>query len=285
MRILLLPQVLLFSLCCNFLRSSCEAFRSNLISAAVRSRKQKATTTTTTTTIMTMPMTKKNSDDEQQENNNNQSRNRNHLFKVRTITAFVTLEESDFDDGVGAKSSLESKIKETAGALQTVREQLEDNNNNYEVQTVRIATNPFPEYLLGNNNGDSSRKNIIDDQIVQKRLKLLDDCLEKYGITFFSLGPACSEETVQVCTQIVDFSTKFSCSVQLPSCDVALAKASAETVLRNSKLGNPEDGGLANFRFCVANVKAYCPFFPAAKAKDENDGDTFKIRFAIGLEN
>jgi len=43
-------------------------------------------------------------------------------FKVRTITAFVTFEESDFDGGAEA---LKSKIGATAGALETVRKQLE----------------------------------------------------------------------------------------------------------------------------------------------------------------
>jgi len=47
---------------------------------------------------------------------------RNKLFKVRTITAFVTFEESDFDGGAEA---LKSKIGATAGALETVRKQLE----------------------------------------------------------------------------------------------------------------------------------------------------------------
>jgi len=204
---------------------------------------------------------------------------RNHLFKIRTITAFVTLKDSDFD---GDATTVQSKLETTSKALQTARKQLEGDGsgNGYEIQTLRVATNPFPEYLIG---PDKNSK-IFDDAIVQKRLKLLDDCFEGHGIGFVSLGPACSQETLELCTIIVDFSGRFSCSVQLASNDVVLAKASAETILRNSKLGNPEEGGLANFRFCVANVKPYIPFFPAAKGITEND-ESFKIRFAIGLEN
>ena len=241
------------------------------------------------------------------------------LFKIRTITAFVTLHESDFSSSDKSSSMLEYKIKETVHALQTIRERLEGKNN-FEVQTLRVATNPFPEYLLpssstgtgtgtditstGTGTGTGTDAEAI---IVEQRLKLLDDCLEKHGIAFFSLGSASTKEHLKVCTKIVQYSTKFSCSVQLQANDIELAKESAETVLRNSKLivkgrrssddDNDDDDdndtqpdGLANFRFCVANVKPYIPFFPAAKsgsAKDDVVGGAaaFQIKFAIGLEN
>ena len=208
--------------------------------------------------------------------------NKSDLFKVRTITAFVTFEDSDFEnDG----KTLKSKIKDTAEALQTIKGQLEsggsdEQNVGYEVQTVRIATNPFPEYLLGSTAGD------IDVEIFQKRLALMDECLGQHEIAFVSLGPAHCTETTQLCTQIVSTqSGRFSCSVQLQANDTHLAKVAAQTVIDNSKLGNPEDGGLANFRFCVANLGPYVPFFPAAKGVTEPNDKCFKIRFAIGLEN
>ena len=212
---------------------------------------------------------------------------RNELFKVRTITAFVTFEDSDFESG---GEVLKSKIRDTAGALQVIKGQLEtgggdgngNNNSGYEVQTVRIATNPFPEYLLGtkSNNGK------IDEDIFRKRFRMMDDCLEEHGIAFVSLGPANCPETTKICTQIVGLASgRFSCSVQLQANDTNLAKVAAQTVIDNSKLGNPEDGGLANFRFCVANLGPYVPFFPAAKAATEKADERFRIRFAIGLEN
>ena len=204
------------------------------------------------------------------------------MFKVRTITAFVTFEDSDFEnDG----ETLKSKIQDTAEALQTIKGQLEsggsdEQNVGYEVQTVRIATNPFPEYLLGSTLGE------IDVEIFQKRLALMDKFLGQHEIAFVSLGPAHCAETTKLCTQIVaTASGRFSCSVQLQANDTHLAKVAAQTVIDNSKLGNPEDGGLANFRFCVANLGPYVPFFPAAKGATEPSDDCFKIRFAIGLEN
>lgn len=207
---------------------------------------------------------------------------RSDLFKVRTITAFVTFEDSDFED---EGETLKAKISDTAGALQVIKEKLEageGDKGGYEVQTVRIATNPFTEYLLGSKtaNGD------IDEDTFRNRLKMMDDCLGEHEIVFVSLGPANSPETTKLCTQIVGLpSGRFSCSVQLQANDTELAKVAAQTVIENSKLGNPEDGGLANFRFCVANLGPYVPFFPAAKAATEKDDESFRIRFAIGLEN
>lgn len=199
------------------------------------------------------------------------------MFKIRTITAFVTLEDSDFD---GGSEVLKSKFRDTAGALQAVKEQLEGDGG-YEVQTVRIATNPFPEYLLGTNDDGS-----IDPEVVGEKLTVLDGCLEEHGIVFVSLGPASCATTAKICTQIVGLpSGRFSASVQLPANDVELARVAAEVVVANSELGDPEEGGLANFRFCVANLGPYVPFFPGAKGATEPGDETFRIRFAIGLEN
>jgi uncharacterized protein (UPF0210 family) len=235
----------------------------------------------TRTAAATSIMMTKTSEDDQKGNR------KELLFKVRTITAFVTFEDSDFDEGAEV---LKSKIHDTAGALQAIREKLEegegDDGGGYEVQTVRIATNPFPEYLLGNHNNHDDNGNLeIDKAVVRERLKAMDDCLEEHGIAFVSLGPANCPETTKICTEIVGLSSgRFSTSVQLPANDVTLARAAAQTVLDNSKLGNPADGGLANFRFCVANLRPYVPFFPGAKAAS-NKNESFRIRFAIGLEN
>jgi len=274
------------------------------------------------------------------------------LFKVRTITAFITLQASDFEP-VGyhnnspyndnnsehttrttVTTKVELKIKHTVSALEKIREQLTSTASSsssaassskaYEVQTIRIATNPFPEYLLPSTNSTSTstststnnkNKSVLNN-VLEERLHLLDACLEHYGIQFFSLGCASSVEEVHYCTRILEFSTKFSCSVQLQANDTQVATAAADTILRNSKLQQigctsrkrsridddtaapPPADGLANFRFCVANVTPYIPFFPAAKAASAHSTDTttddttasddntlFVVRFAIGFEN
>src|SRR5712692_5664641 len=62
---------------------------------------------------------------------------RSHRFKIRTVTAGVNLKNtSDL-------ATVESAI----GFLQRARKKLE--HEGYEIQTLRIATQPLPEYLNG----------------------------------------------------------------------------------------------------------------------------------------
>src|SRR5437660_1316490 len=62
---------------------------------------------------------------------------KSHRFRIRTITAGVNLKDtSDL-------AAVESAI----GFLQKARKKFEDEG--YEIQTLRIATQPLPEYLNG----------------------------------------------------------------------------------------------------------------------------------------
>ena len=69
-------------------------------------------------------------------------------FRIRTITAFVNLRPDDFDEIEGdddAKSRVAVKVERCNGVLRNLENKLVDSG--YEVQTVRIATNPFGEWL------------------------------------------------------------------------------------------------------------------------------------------
>src|SRR5882672_9496127 len=68
-------------------------------------------------------------------------RYKTHRFRIRTITAGVNLKNtSDL-------ATVESAI----GFLQRARKKLEDEG--YEIQTLRIATQPLPDYLNGKSRG------------------------------------------------------------------------------------------------------------------------------------
>ena len=69
-------------------------------------------------------------------------------FRIRTITAFVNLRPGDFDEIKGdydAESRVAVKVERCNGVLRNLENKLVDSG--YEVQTVRIATNPFGEWL------------------------------------------------------------------------------------------------------------------------------------------
>jgi len=195
-----------------------------------------------------------------------------NLFRIRTITAFVCLTSDDFDDDEKSSTCLlEEKIRRSSEFLSTVQEKLQ--SSGYTIQTLRIATNPFGEYLI--NNGSS--------EMLDHRLKKIDTILAKYGIDFFSLGPAKSVDEIRdCCPRIISSSPRLSCSANVDADDVQAAKAAAECILQISTASVPEflQGGLGNFRFCSATCcPGTIPFFPSAYSSQQEDS------FAVGLEN
>lgn len=181
------------------------------------------------------------------------------LFCIRTVTAFCSLDDSDFDDTDNAATKIQTAIAAAKDLQQSLIE------HGYLVQTIRLATNPFPDWHLD-----------------KQRLQWLDQLLEQHQIDFCALGCATQESELPMCVKAIALSHRFSISLQLSASDVALARAAAQCVKQISQLTGTSfvDDGLGNFRFCVSSCKPYIPFFPAAKAQT---GDP--IGLAIGLEN
>ena len=214
---------------------------------------------------------------------------------IRTVTAFLNLCANDFDLTLSSlfQSNVDSKVAKCVTLLRAMEKELVDSG--YNVQTVRIATNPFGEWLLDDvrMTGDDAEKEPQIKKSKQQRLSRLDQLeqlLQQHQIDFCSVGPAKNRLEAQYCPEIVNKSHRFSCSAVVDSGDVEAASVAAETILTIAKLESEDHvkGGLGNFRFCAAaSCKPFIPFFPAAKsskaANDKNDDD--KVSFAIGLEN
>jgi uncharacterized protein len=250
------------------------------------------------------------------------------LIRIRTITAFVIFLPSDFEEVSSSSSSssssfstLECKIQQCSVFLSACAARFVDAG--YEVQTLRLATNPFGEYLvsLNNHKKESSKSSLYTDTyglestkttrtttttsttlsslvFHQERLDQLDKLLEKYNISFASLGPAMSIDEIQFCPLVISKSNRLSCSAMVQT--ATDCRAAAEIVLELSRMDV-----LNNFRF--AGITAAClqtsiPFFPAASAPSAetltpktSDG-ALKIKkkdsnaialpsFALGFEN
>lgn len=209
-------------------------------------------------------------------------------FKVRTVTCFLTLDPEMWkneNDGDGDGDALESfaaaitTLRKVEQALQTA---------GYEVQTVRIATNPFSEWLVDDNDGDNR-----DLETIQRRLRRIDSLLKNREVFACALGPAQTIEELDLCREILRASSRFSCSASLRATDSTMARAAAQCVLDISG-----DNPLSNFCFCVAsaNTRPFVPFFPAAKSISRHQtkvspGETSDhpasgmVGFAVGLEN
>jgi uncharacterized protein (UPF0210 family) len=203
------------------------------------------------------------------------------LLKVRTVTCFVSLFRADFCESSSSASSssdgLQGKLDEAVRVGRSVEAALIAQG--YEVQTVRIATNPFPDWM-----------DVSHETVALQQLQRIDSILQQHEIEFCALGPAMQADQLSLCLQIVQASHRFSCCASLKATDVEMAAAIADCILQSSMLQSTAPHlaqGLGNFRFCSTTSKAYIPFFPAARAEGATvDGDHLKkVGFAIGLEN
>lgn len=186
---------------------------------------------------------------------------KSHRFKIRTITAGVNLKNtSDL-------ATVESAI----GFLQRARKKLEDQG--YEIQTLRIATQPLPEYLNGKSRGAA----LAD-------LRKIDEVISAKGV-ILSIGPVITDdrhdpEFASWATQLVNETKNINFSVTVASPERGIhrqtALTAAETIVAISK---SSPGGEGNFRFtAAANCLAGTPFFPVAYHQGA-------VAFSIGLES
>ncbi|GAB4448422.1 MAG: PFL family protein [Anaerolineales bacterium] len=177
-------------------------------------------------------------------------------MKIRSITYFCN-----------PRYPLEEKVIQKAGKfLANARAAYEAAG--YDVQTVRLATIPFPT-LLG-------------EEHIEKLPTLtrqLADIASPLGIGYFSLGPALPEmpRSYQVIPDAI-FVAKdaFFSGVMADKTrgiDLAAVRACAEVIVKCAPI---EPNGFANLQFAaLANVPAGAPFFPAAY--HERDKPAFAI--------
>jgi uncharacterized protein len=142
----------------------------------------------------------------------------------------------------------------------------------YEVQTVRLATLPFPR-LLGEAN--LSKLPELTEEV--------EEITQQLGIGYFSLGPALPEvpRSYDLIPDAIFMSkSAFFGGIMADTTneiDLAAVKACAEIIVKCSTL---EPNGFANLQFAaLANVRAGAPFLPAAY----HDSDT--PSFAIATES
>src|SRR5438876_343564 len=185
---------------------------------------------------------------------------KSHRFKIRTITAGVNLKETN------DLAAIESAIQ----FLESSRKKFEAEG--YEIQTLRIATQPLPEYL----NGKSRRDALAD-------LKKIDQVVSAKNV-LLSIGPVITDdrhdrEFPSWAAELVKETKNinFSVAVASPEQEVhsQTALTAAEAIVAISKTSS---GGEGNFRFtAAANCLAGTPFFPVAYHRGP-------AAFSIGLE-
>lgn len=180
-------------------------------------------------------------------------------MKIRSITYFCD-----------PKFPLDEKILQDAGSfLSKARSAYEANG--YEVQTVRLATIPFPR-LLGEKG--------IDE--LPKFASRFAKAIKEAGISYASLGPALPEipKSYDVIPEAIAASEDIffgGAMTEDNNIHLSQVKACAEIIVKCAPI---DPNGFANLRFAaLANVNAGAPFFPAAY----HDSD--EPAFAIAVES
>jgi uncharacterized protein (UPF0210 family) len=181
--------------------------------------------------------------------------------KVRSITAFIRLDPAQYKE----------QIADALKMLRNSKSRIE--LAGYEVQTIRITTQPFPEYTSGKTKAETVA--FFHD---------LDSLGKKEGI-LIGIGPALMNESddpaeAELLGEVLGTTTNLRGSVVVAGSDGVHWKGvhAAAGVVKH--LEDSGDGGLGNFRFtAIANVPPYTPFYPSSYHQGLGP------QFAIALES
>src|SRR5215471_9820905 len=181
--------------------------------------------------------------------------------KIRAITAFINLDWRDYQ-------------RQIADALNLLhRAQVTFESRGYQVQTIRIATQPFPEYIQG-----------MNTQQAVAFFKLLDALAEQQKFAM-SIGPAMLNANdppsqADLLAEILANTKNLNGSLVVAGEDGVRWGAVGAAARIMKKLEGSTEHSQGNFRFAaIANVPPLVPFFPAAYHTG------FGHQFAIAIES
>lgn len=187
------------------------------------------------------------------------------LCKVRTITSFLTLTKEH--------STWEEKIKEASlfgGDLAK-----EFNKNDYEVQSIRIVTNAFGEYL----NTSSLETALKDMQILSDILS--GDSMPNIRIRF-AIGEAKTPKEIEILPYLIkEFGDICNICVNVPVDELGIPDydLTYQCATAVKKISQITPRGEGNFNFTINyNCKPLIPYFPASY-HNSCDEDCFVLGF------
>ncbi len=183
------------------------------------------------------------------------------VFRIRTITAGLQLESiTDI-----------KQVEEAMAFLQQIRKNIE--SRGYEVQTLRLATQPLAEYLP-----DWIRSSAVD------AIKTLDQLAMEQRMAF-SIGPVITDnqhipEFGEWAARVIQETGRISFTVSVASAEKDIhhktIRSAAEAI---ASIARTTSGGEGNFRFAAAAfIPPGTPFFPAAYYEKRKT-------FSIGMES
>jgi hypothetical protein len=181
--------------------------------------------------------------------------------KIRAITAFINLDWRTY----------QQQIADTLKMLR--RAQVTFESRGYQVQTIRIATQPFPQFIQG-----------MNAQQAVDFFKLVDALAEQQKFAM-DIGPAMLNaddpaSQADMLAEILANTKTLNGSLVVAGDDGVRWGAIAAAARVMKKLETSTEHSQGNFRFAaIANVPPLSPFFPAAYHTG------FGHQFAIALES
>jgi uncharacterized protein (UPF0210 family) len=181
--------------------------------------------------------------------------------KVRTITAFIRLDTTQY----------KQQVADTLKMLRNARARFQ--LAGYDVETIRISTQPFPEYTRGMSRQDALA--FFHD---------FDNLAKQEGF-IAGIGPALMSEKddlaqAELLSEIIGLTNNVHGSIVVAGDDGIHWKAVRAAADVMKYLEDHTDHSLGNFRFAaIANVAAYTPFYPASYHQGLGH------QFAIALES
>ncbi len=188
-----------------------------------------------------------------------------NLCRIRTITTFIVLDKDP--------ASWEKKLARAGKFCSNLSAKFQENG--YTVQSVRMVTNPFGQYL------DTSSL-----ESARSGLDLLTRLLNGPGMPDlrirFAIGEAKTREEILLLPPLIkEYGDLCNACVNIRF-DDGIADNTMVTAAANAvhKIGQVTDGGEGNFNFTVNfNCDPFIPYFPAGY-HDNSKGSCF----VIGLE-
>src|SRR5438445_805263 len=180
--------------------------------------------------------------------------------KIRAITAFINLDRAQY----------QQQIADALKMLKRAQTTLE--SRGYQVQTIRIATQPFPEYTKG----------LTNEQAVAF-FKQLDALAEQQKFAM-AIGPAMlnandSAAQADLLAEILSNTKKLNGTVVVAGEDGVRWSAVGAAARVMKKLEESTEHSQGNFRFAaIALVPPLTPLFPAAYHTG------FRHQFAIAMD-
>jgi hypothetical protein len=180
--------------------------------------------------------------------------------KIRAVTAFIRLDRTNY----------ESQIQETLKFLRTAKSAFE--KSGYEVQTIRITTQPFPEYTQGMSTADALAF-----------FRAYDALAVKEGFDA-SIGPAMSKDSddprnAELLAQILTTAKTLEGSISIAGEDGIHWKSIHATASVIQHLSAHTTHSQGNFNFTAAAlVPPNTSFYPASFTGEEK-------HFALALQS